>query len=334
MLSLSPQSWPHRRVNGRLQLPPEIIYQIIETVLPLNDNLFLPPTGVECRTLLSLVRVNKEVHMFATKILRERCNYVESRQRLTDMLACLPRTVPSMPSIMPLRSMTSLYLEPFGETLDDLHTAELVRELLREVGPTLRRLIVKMPFNSLELEDDRDHVQRTLREGFESLDALEEFACLGQYPVLIDPGPGPDADVWRLWPELRRLALFGVPLDSHWLWWDIATLPRLERVVLSRCDNLGGTNIKQEYFHTLPDGDNRLTRDVTVVIMDLGREIGTIPCDNWKTLDPEERMTVALFEVPGPAVYDAHDADTIVTDLVLRGALTGELWGWVTQVLW
>lgn len=308
------------------RLPPELLLQIIESVLPVNQRALLPASHSSTRTLLALTRVSRATHGKAVELLRQRCLYLDSSRRLGDVLLCMPRFVPTMPPALSLRHVTSLYLAPFGLSLDDLPTAMWVRELFCEVCETLRRLVVHMPFNSLDLLADHLDVKRTLRDGFEQLTGLEEFVCLGDYPALSVPDG--NTDIWRLWPDLRRLALFGVPLDSHWLWWDIATLPHLTHVVLARPQGVQGTNIKDEYFHKLPRDDTRLARRIRVVLLDAADETRDLTTTRWKQIDPGELMTVEMYEMPLPFSGDETPHD-LVTAWAKRGALDGSIWGWV-----
>lgn len=242
----------------------------------------------------------------------------------------MPRFVPSLPPILSLRNITSLYLEPFKGKLDDQPTAICVRELFCEVCESLRRLVVHIPFQSLDPLDDHLNVRRTLREGFERLHGLEEFICLGDYPALsVSDGP---TDIWRLWPDLQRLTLFGAPVDSHWLWWDIATLSRLQHVILARPSHVEGVNIKDEYFHKLPRDDVRLDRDIRVMLMDVASSWRAIGTSRWKQIDPKERMTVEQYGVP-TSYYGDETPHELVTSWVRRGALDGSLWDWHGDVV-
>ncbi|KAI5466234.1 hypothetical protein BGZ63DRAFT_411595 [Mariannaea sp. PMI_226] len=281
-------------VADRWHLPPELIYHVIESLVPLNPHAILPPSHISTKTLLAMARVCRDVYAITTKLLRQRCIYIETDRRLANLLLCFHRFVPSMPPVLSLRNITSLYLEPFGDKLDDLPTAIWVRELFCEVSESLRRLVVMMPFQSLDPLDDHLNVRRILREGFERLHKLEEFVCIGDYPALsLQDDP---TDVWRLWPDLQRLTLFGVPIDNHWLWWDIATLPKLQHVILACAESSVGVNIKDEYFHKLPRDDARLDRDIKIVLMD-GRPTYTgMSTARWDEIDPKRKMTIELHE--------------------------------------
>ncbi|KAM0564446.1 hypothetical protein ACHAPJ_000659 [Fusarium lateritium] len=311
-------------------LPPELIYHVIESVLPSNPRALIPPSHISTKTLLSLTRVSRDTYGLATRLLRERCMYVDTSQRLAQLLLCFPRSVPSLPPVLSLRNITSLYLAPFGDKLDNQPTAVWVRELFCEVCCTLRRLVVDMPFQSLDFLNDHLNVRKTLREGFERLDKLEEFVCLGDYPLLSLPDA--PTDVWGLWPDLKRLTIFRAPVDNHWLWWYIATQPKLEHVILARSLNVEATNIKEEYFHKLPRDDARLDREIKITLLDAAFVWRGVKTQRWKEFDPKERMTIELYDVP-TSFYGDEKPRELVTSWVRRGALNGTLWDWEGEVV-
>lgn len=306
-------------------LPTELLYHVIEAVLPSNPRALIPPSHISTKTLLSLTRVSRDTYGLASRLLRERCLYIDTSRRLAQLLLCIPRLVPSLPPVMSLRNITSLYLAPFGDKLDDLPTAIWVRELFCEICSTLRRLVVSMPFESLELLDDHLDMRRVLREGFERLEKLEEFVCLGDYPVLsIQDAP---TEVWGLWPNLKHLTIFGAPVDNHWLWWYIASQRNLEHVILARSLGVEATNIKEEYFHKLPRDDMRLDRNIKITLLDAAFVWRGVKTSRWKEYDPKGRMTVELYDVP-TSFYGDETPRELVTTWVKRGALDGSLWDW------
>ena len=312
------------------RLPVELILYIIECVPPPNQRMLVPTWHISTKTLLSLTQVSRATYGAASTLLRQRCLYVDSSRRLEKVLLCMPRHVATLRQPLSLRNVTSLYLAPFGASLDDLPTATGVRELLCEVCETLRRLVIHMPFSTLDVREDQRGVKRTLRDGFEQLCKLEEFACIGEYPTLSMPGAY--TDVWLLWPELQRLLLFDVPAGFHWLWWDIATLPRLQHVVLARAKMLETANIKDQYFNVLPAGDARLQREMRVVLLDVAYEGLEVPTARWAEVDPKGLMTVQRYEVPRP-FYGDETMEELVTEWTKRGALDGSLWEWEGQKL-
>ncbi|KAK2591135.1 hypothetical protein QQS21_011173 [Conoideocrella luteorostrata] len=308
------------------RLPPELILHIIDCLVPSHAHAILPPRHIVTKTLLTLTSVCRTTYRQASRLLRQYCVYIDDSQRLATYLHCIPRLVPTLSSALSLRHITTLYLAPFtASSLDDLPTAEWVRELFCETCNTLRRLIIHMPFASLHPLDDHLDVRKTLRRGFEQLNKLEEFTCLAEYPSLSVPDA--HADVWRLWPDLRYLALFGASLDNHLLWWDIATLSKLEQLVLARPQHWDAVNIKDEYFRKLPKGDVRLGRKTRILLMDAAYRIGVVDTTGWKEIDPNGRLAVEILDVPRP-FYGDETEDELVTDWVKRGAVDGSLWEW------
>lgn len=305
-------------------LPPELLALIVDAVLPPNPHLLLPVSNSTTRTLLALTKVSRATHAQATRLLRQRCLFIDSSRRLANVLLCMPRLVPSLPPVLSLRHISELYIAPFGDTLDDLPTAQRVRELFCEVFETLRRLVVQMPFASLDPTQDHLGVRKTLWQGFEMLHKLEEFTCLEEYPTL-DTSEW-QTNVWRLWPALRRMVLFGAPVDHSGLWCDIAKLPKLEHVVLARPIRLDAVNIKDEYFrcHKFTHAV-RPMRSIKIVLMDLAYELGTVTTDKWREVDPEENMTVETFEVPLSFYADDSPLEA-VSQWARRSALDGSLW--------
>ncbi|KPM40936.1 hypothetical protein AK830_g5591 [Neonectria ditissima] len=318
-------------MTSRRALPLELLCHVMESVLPPNPSVLLPASHVSTKTLLALTLVCRDTYRMANKLLRQRCVLIDTKSRLADYLVCMQRFVPTMPAPPSLSAITSLYLEPFGRLLNDLLAAMWMRELLCQVSDTLRRLVVLIPFQNAQPLHNWQELRRTLREGFERLHKLEEFVAIGDYPVLSVPDA--PTDVWRLWPELKRLTLFNAPTDNHWLWWDIATLPKLQHVILARPLSIATTNIKDEYFHKLPRDDARLDRDIRIVLMEDG---GLAPPEmrtaRWKEIDPHGRMTVELQAVPENPVR-FMDPAKLVADFVKEQALSGCLWDGETRVV-
>ncbi|KHO00146.1 uncharacterized protein MAM_02069 [Metarhizium album ARSEF 1941] len=321
-----PKAPPRTTIRGQhAYLPPELILQAMDCLVPCGRHVILPPKHIITKTLVALTTVSRATYTHASRLLRQHCVHIDSSQRLATYLLCVPRMVPTLPPVLSLGNVTSLYLGLFGAPLDDQPTAECVRELLCEVSDSLRRLVVHMQFSSLDPLEDHVSVRRTLREGFEQLTKVEEFTCLAEYPALSVPEA--HTDVWRLWPDLKRLTLFGVPLDNHWLWWDIATLPELRHVVLAQPQRVDVADIKDEYFHKLPRDDPRLGRMMRIVLLDAAYKIGTVRTARWSEVDPEGKMEVETYEVPRPFYGDESDGE-LVTEWVRRGALDGTLWEW------
>lgn len=310
-------------------LPPELLFHIVDCVVPANPSILMPASHTSTKTLLSLMRASRATYAQASKLLRQRCVYVDSSRKLARLLLCMPGMAasPTLPPTLSLRHVTSLFLAPFGPSLDDLPTAEWVRELLCSVAEALRRLVIQMPFSSLDALDDHLNVRRSLRDGFERLIHLEEFICLEEFPALSSPDSHPNGNIWHSWPKLRRMVLFNPPLGNHRLWWDIATLSSLQHVVLATPRNLDSTNIKEEYFDQLPRDDPRLARLMRLVLLDAAYAIHGVATARWPAIDPDGVLSVETYEVPMP-FYGDETPHELVTSWVKRGALDGSLWEW------
>ncbi|KAF2624070.1 hypothetical protein BU25DRAFT_413941 [Macroventuria anomochaeta] len=208
-------------------LPLELVLNIITCSLPASDAI-LPPSHDVTKLLLTFTLVCHETRRLANRYLRERCVYLSTSKRLSSYVSATKKE-------LGLRNATALSLSPFGETIDDLHLCSWVRELFHYTCASLRRLVIDIPLRSLYPEDDHLAVRRVLREGFERLENLEEFVSTRDELYLEVTDDGRHPAVWKSWKKLRRVALYNVDL-TFYFWQDVARLPALETLVLSRSD--------------------------------------------------------------------------------------------------
>lgn len=231
-------------------LPLEIVLNIITCSLP-NPKAILPPSHDTTKQLLTFTLVCHETRRLANRYLRERCMYLSSPDRLTSFNC----TITQQPTF---RSITSLSLSPFHDTIDDPSTCLHILELFTHTAPTLRRLIIDMPLRSCYPEDDHRSVRPILRSAFSQLVNLEEFVSTRDelYLAITDAERHPA--VWRSWKKLKRLSLYNVDLTSEF-WRDVAALPLVETLVLPRVDgNDESLEEWAEYFKTAERGVNVL----------------------------------------------------------------------------
>ena len=225
----------------RRHLPLELVLNIVACALPASDAI-LPPSHDVTKLLLSFSLVCHETRRVAIRYLRERCVYLSSSKRLSSYILAI-KNEPE------LRNATAISLSPFGDTIDDQPICCWVRELFSYTCTTLRRLVIDIPLRSLYPEDDHLAVRPILREAFERLENIEEFVSTRDelYLEITDSGRHPA--VWRSWKKLKRLALYNVDL-TFWFWQDVAHLPALETLVLSRSDgNDESLDDWAEYFN-------------------------------------------------------------------------------------
>ncbi|KAF2474259.1 uncharacterized protein BDR25DRAFT_216733 [Lindgomyces ingoldianus] len=272
-----------------MPLPIELVLNVIHCLLPSNPDVFLPSSHPITKTLLSFTLVCRETCRVASRYLRQYCVYLSSGPRLRAFLLGIP-TDPE------LRNTTALVLAPFGNTIDDQPTATWVRELFFYTCSSLTRLIIDIPLRSLYPEHDHLDVRRILRAGFCRLENLEEFVSVRDELFLDLTHHGSEPSVWQSWPKLRRLGLYNVDADMGF-WLNIAKMPHLETLVLTRADSLSDVDIKHSLFlNASPNADLRLK----ILIIYIGEDpilplhLAQIP---WSKIDPGGKVTVMLYKI-------------------------------------
>jgi hypothetical protein len=249
------------------RLPTELLFHIIECLIPSNSPLAFPASHVVTRTLLNLCLVSRAIHYAAVRCLFAHCVYIDSPDRLQllqqtlidhhlerafgssilqqspidkdypafDLKACLENKPPSL--------IKSLFLAPFPEdTIDSPEIAQSILSLCTTVGPHLTRLVIDIPLRSLRPGDDTNHVRPFLRAAFQELVALEEFVSI-QDELYLDVTERDrnkqDAAVWTTWLNLKRLALYNVDASSEVATLsEISTLDQCFVLNIQRCRNL------------------------------------------------------------------------------------------------
>ncbi|KAI5925336.1 hypothetical protein F4810DRAFT_708722 [Camillea tinctor] len=134
---------------------------------------------VGTRLLVAFSYVSRAAHEIAVRELQRHCLYIDSDKRLRRFLPCLEASRYSgvrLPSVF--LDITSLYLAPFGDSLDNLPTAEWTRELFCYTRDSLQRLMVDIPSDSLPPWHDHLNVGPVLRDGVCSTDEAGG-ACVG-----------------------------------------------------------------------------------------------------------------------------------------------------------
>ncbi|PSN71003.1 hypothetical protein BS50DRAFT_477034, partial [Corynespora cassiicola Philippines] len=276
-------------------LPLELVLHVITCSLPKYPNVLLRPSHPITQTLLSFTLVCHETRRLANRYLRQHCVYLASETSLRSYLL----TIPGRPD---LRNINSLLLAPFGprDTIDDQPTAFFVRELFNYTCTNLKRLVIDIPLRSLDPEDDHLGVRQILRAGFERLENLEELVSVRDELYLNVSPRGDEPEVWTGWQRLRHLALYNVDADEDF-WSDVAHMPQLESLVLTRADGLGETDIKAQYFNH----SQRPLRILLVNVEDDHVKLKHMPRASWATVDPENVMTIMRYNVP--CLFDDDD---------------------------
>ena len=347
-------------MSGLPKLPLELIFSIIASLLG-DPHIIHNPSHSSTKALLSFTLVCRATYSVATNYLREQCLFIDNDRRLRDLIHTVESTkhrvqgysgtgtdIPGSLTIQPgssLRPISSLYLSPFGQSIDNQPAAIWIRELFYLVHPTLRRLVIDIPLRSLYPADDHLNVRKTLREAFTLLTQLEEFTSVRDelYLDILEPEWRTEREtpVWTMWPKLRKLALCNVDADERF-WKSVRDMRDLDTVVLTCADGLESTCMKSEYFGTTPGsgvssetgleaGEVELTppRPLKVLIVNISTNQPNYMGGRWKwdKVDPSNIMKVMTYDVP-TSFYGDETPIYLCQDWVKTAALRGEVWDW------
>lgn len=228
-------------------LPFDIIRLVIDQFVPSSSIIALPQNHPSTRTLHALALTCRTISQVARRLLLIHCLYIDSSSRLESLLSGLSLVVAP-------GTLHSLYLAPFNQALDTLsgveETTNRVCGLITLLGPSLRRLILDIALQHLAWFCP---VMDNLKRAFDTLVSLEVFCNLHDNPFSSLPTPSSDeeemkpevlAPIWSCWRQLKVLSLSGERLyfgrQYHYrnfeFWDNIAAIPNLRSVVLTRCD--------------------------------------------------------------------------------------------------
>ncbi|KAF1995112.1 hypothetical protein P154DRAFT_417819, partial [Amniculicola lignicola CBS 123094] len=265
-------------------LPIELVLMVMTCLLPSNEHAILPRSDPITKTLLSFTLVCHETQRLANRYLLKHCVHLASARQISYFQLAGPQ----------FRAVTSAFLAPFHQTIDNGPIAIQLRTFLQNNSSSLKRLVLDIPFRSLYPWDDHSDVRPTLRHGFGSLNSLEECINIRDEIFLATIFPDRGAPIWTCWTKLRRLAVYNANADGDF-WRSVALMPALEMLVLTRADALQETNMKCAYFsHT--------KRPLKVLIVDGESQqfiVQRVWWPEWETADPEGRMTIMMYPVPG-----------------------------------
>lgn len=293
-----------------MYLPIEIVLNVITQCLPKYANVILGPSHPITQTLLSFTLVCRETYRLASRYLREHCVYLSTESSLRSFVSQLSNK-PDAPKVASMLFVT--FWQPSVPSKFSA-TQPLVLELLSYTAPYLRRLII-----------DGDVATNRLLEGLRGLENLEELVHTSAAGYLDKVLPA-QVPVWKSWRKLKRLALCNIDADLEF-WEDIAEMPQLETLVLTRADQFTAYNIKVAYFH-------RTSRPLKLLVVDVERDqvrFGNMRRMGWNAVDPEKKMTIMTYNVP--MLYSDEDPGEACQAYVRSGAENGTLWDWEGEVM-
>ncbi|KAL4749823.1 hypothetical protein BDW72DRAFT_204487 [Aspergillus terricola var. indicus] len=227
------------------ELPAELILSVVDCLLPSNPPVVFSPGHVITRTLLSLTLVCKLVSRTAKKLLLKHCLYINSANRLSLLLKKGNLSANNSQS-----SSMRLFLSPFPA--NNLNIAPLVHQindLSAIISTNLTSLIIDMPLRHLYPEDDEYQLRPILRTAFSRMGQLREFVSVRDELYLSTHTVDLQAQeqgqeqkhepaVWSFWPNLQRLALYNVAVDSSQFIEGLRRCSNLTHLVLVRPDGL------------------------------------------------------------------------------------------------
>ncbi|KAF2012631.1 hypothetical protein BU24DRAFT_425269 [Aaosphaeria arxii CBS 175.79] len=302
-----------------MPLPLELVLNVITCSLPKYPNVLLSPSHPITQTLLSFTLVCHETRRVANRALLKHCAYFATEYSIRSFLL----QIPGRPD---LRKLQNLFLAPFVN-IDDQPMAHWVRELFQYTSASLKRLIIDIPLRNLYPEDDHLDVRRILREGFLSLENLEEFVSVRDELFLDTIQHSDEPAVWKKWSALKRLALYNVDADEAF-WSDIARMPQLQTLVLTRADGLRECNIKNCYSKFSKG------RAMKVLLINVATDqvgFSQLLRNGWDYADPEKKMTIMTYNIP--SLYADEGPIEVCQDFVRAGAENGTLWGWDGEII-
>lgn len=215
-----------------MAFPLELVYQVMSSLLPDDDDTFIPPSHGTTQLLLAFSSVSKGVHKEAVILMRRHCMYIDSNDRLIRFLRCLQASRESttgLPNIF--NDIDKLCLIPRNpmDSLDRFDDSN-VDELFLHVMWSLRRLVVNLKGTGAP-------------PNFNSLVQLEELVCSSADLEVAAFQQGVDGNVdtrVNPWPNLKRLAVAGnmpfVVNDFLWLFEGSRELDRI--ILLDTCVSL------------------------------------------------------------------------------------------------
>ncbi|KAL4813627.1 hypothetical protein BDW67DRAFT_192771 [Aspergillus spinulosporus] len=227
------------------KLPAELILFVVDCLLPSDSPVVFNVDHVITRTLLSLTLVCKLVSRAAKKLLLKYCLYINSAQRLNLLLKKGTLSVNNSQSL----SMR-LFLSPFpANNLNIPPLVHQINDLSAIISANLTSLIIDMPLRHLYPEDDVHQLRPILRTAFSRMAQLREFVSvrdelyLSTYTVDLQAQEQGreqkhEPAVWSLWPNLQRLALYNVAVDSSQFIEGLRRCLNLTHLVLVRPDGL------------------------------------------------------------------------------------------------
>ncbi|KAF4981768.1 hypothetical protein FZEAL_2490 [Fusarium zealandicum] len=317
-----------------VHLPLELILNIVHCSLPPGGpNQIVDISTPEAQLLVAWTQVSRATYKYATQLLREHCVYINTTSRLQRFLQCLSDSKDSeaastLPSTTRLTSVSSVY---FGLDKDEMLYPELhlFKDLCSELGHSLRRLIIDIPFRKRLPQTWLDtDCNAMFVKGLEQLPSVEEFVTTGGLPAI---------DFWRhtspvcaLWPNLSRVASFETSLTEEELWSNIATRRTLGTVVLAlpSLAQQHKWNVKRaigQHWNRDSGRDPSCARPLRITLANHEYSTPMIDTEDEEVHDPMGLISVSYLGVPVPDTMNAR-FDHACREWLIDSAIKDTLW--------
>lgn len=193
------------------KLPPELLLQILDSLAPPPATIAIPLSDPAAKTIHAFASVCRLTYPTAVRYLYSHCLHIDSQARLRLLLISLDALLSpkrpdetSLPYVAIKPLLTCLFLAPFPpHTFDDQPIAQWLFELLAVMQPSLKRLVIDVPFHTVPPHRDDLNVNRRLNDAFSQLTNVEDFVSCNISPIY-----------WTEWPKLKRLALSDMMLEE------------------------------------------------------------------------------------------------------------------------
>ncbi|KAH7052255.1 hypothetical protein B0J12DRAFT_68510 [Macrophomina phaseolina] len=212
-------------------LPPELLLHIVDSLVPPQSTVALRHSDTAVKSILAFACVSRLTYPAAIRHLFSRCLFIDSENRLRLLLISLETLLAparyattTLPHIDVKPLLTSLYLAPFpSRSIDSQPIAQWIFELFAIMKPSLKRLAINMPFDTMAPELDHLSVIPKLEAAFRQLDNLEEFISCGSF----------GHHDWLPLRNLKKIALRGTYLEDLMPFIQPESVSNVERIVLA-----------------------------------------------------------------------------------------------------
>ncbi|KAL4867379.1 hypothetical protein BDV12DRAFT_186779 [Aspergillus spectabilis] len=222
------------------KLPAELILHVVDCIIPSKPPFLFAANHVVTHTLLSLMLVCRLTSYAARQLLIKHCLRIDSGHRLALFVeqgfVAEYETAEQLPHWF---SSIELFLSPFPVyNLNIPATVEHVNDLSTIICNSLTRLIIDMPLRHLYPEDDDGNIRPMLRKAFSRMTKLVEFCSVRDELYLSTVESKQEPAIWSFWPNLQRLALYNVAIESSQFIEGLSQCLNLTHLVLVRPDGL------------------------------------------------------------------------------------------------